>query len=417
MRTLASNSSTGQQSTGVDITGSILYWGMMNSGYGNGYTYGSYVRQLSGLSAACIPSADQTVGNLPSVSLTACPQTTFVSPLTAQVPYALTNGIPSGISSRLSTGIPAGFSSNGFSNHLSNGYSCKDSIGTNDALKNRLTNSFNSNMPCHRTIVSGEMSAASLPSAASVSPLPCLTMPRVSAATCQTQLETLAQPIPALSTVPFQAQKWILPDNTGWPAAHLQYMAMYQIPRWEKTTKCVKCESCGITLNSEAQARQHFTGKAHFRKLKAMGKPIPPEMARKIAPKTPRHYKISNLSSVSEDSEGPNLATMTESSCSTSFTIQNENGYNLGYAAASIIHTESELDPVSKAVYDNMLDKLPKKRKTPFPCVTCQTTFNSESQAEAHFSGSRHAKRAKTGDVSEDNDERLECADKSDNSP
>lgn len=37
------------------------------------------------------------------------------------------------------------------------------------------------------------------------------------------------------------------------------------LPRQNKT---VKCETCNITLNSEQQAQQHYSGKNHLKKMR-----------------------------------------------------------------------------------------------------------------------------------------------------
>ena len=55
----------------------------------------------------------------------------------------------------------------------------------------------------------------------------------------------------------------------------------------------------------------------------------------------------------------------------------------------------SKLDPVSQAVYDNIMGKLPTKRKLDIHCSVCDLTINSEVQADQHFKGARHAKRLK----------------------
>ena len=57
--------------------------------------------------------------------------------------------------------------------------------------------------------------------------------------------------------------------------------------------------------------------------------------------------------------------------------------------------TTPKLDPVSQAVYDNMLGRLPTKRKLEIPCSSCEMKFSSKVQAEQHFKGVRHAKRLK----------------------
>ena len=53
-----------------------------------------------------------------------------------------------------------------------------------------------------------------------------------------------------------------------------------------KVQEPVECEACGIKLNSDAQAQQHFSGKAHLKKLKKLGLPIPEEHQSKINSKS-----------------------------------------------------------------------------------------------------------------------------------
>lgn len=54
---------------------------------------------------------------------------------------------------------------------------------------------------------------------------------------------------------------------------------MPKLPRLkgEKINKSVKCEICNITLNSEVQAKQHYNGKNHLKKMKQMGMAVPGE--------------------------------------------------------------------------------------------------------------------------------------------
>jgi len=67
--------------------------------------------------------------------------------------------------------------------------------------------------------------------------------------------------------------------------------------------------------------------------------------------------------------------------------------------------SKAKLDPVSQAVYDNVLGKLPLKRKKEIPCVTCGLVFNSDAQASAHFAGSKHLKRQKASEEGEPGEE------------
>ncbi|KAJ8265545.1 hypothetical protein COCON_G00146440 [Conger conger] len=57
---------------------------------------------------------------------------------------------------------------------------------------------------------------------------------------------------------------------------------------------------------------------------------------------------------------------------------------------------EREMDPVQKAVINHTFGVPPVKTKRPvISCNVCQIRFNSESQAEAHYKGNRHARRVK----------------------
>ncbi|XP_065697525.1 zinc finger protein 385B isoform X2 [Patagioenas fasciata] len=54
------------------------------------------------------------------------------------------------------------------------------------------------------------------------------------------------------------------------------------------------------------------------------------------------------------------------------------------------------MDPVQKAVINHTFGvSLPPKKKQVISCNVCQLRFNSDSQAEAHYKGSKHAKKVK----------------------
>uniref|UniRef100_A0A8C2X099 Zinc finger protein 385A n=1 Tax=Cyclopterus lumpus TaxID=8103 RepID=A0A8C2X099_CYCLU len=56
----------------------------------------------------------------------------------------------------------------------------------------------------------------------------------------------------------------------------------------------------------------------------------------------------------------------------------------------------SEMDPVQKAVINHTFGvPLIKTKRPVISCNVCQIRFNSESQAEAHYKGNRHARRVK----------------------
>ncbi|XP_072308860.1 zinc finger protein 385A-like [Eucyclogobius newberryi] len=65
-------------------------------------------------------------------------------------------------------------------------------------------------------------------------------------------------------------------------------------------------------------------------------------------------------------------------------------------ASIGLFHNFSTMDPVQKAVMTHTFGPPLLKTKRPIiSCNVCQIRFNSESQAEAHYKGNRHARRVK----------------------
>uniref|UniRef100_H3AQP4 Zinc finger protein 385B n=1 Tax=Latimeria chalumnae TaxID=7897 RepID=H3AQP4_LATCH len=59
------------------------------------------------------------------------------------------------------------------------------------------------------------------------------------------------------------------------------------------------------------------------------------------------------------------------------------------------------MDPVQKAVINHTFGvSIPPKKKQVISCSACQLRFNSESQAEAHYKGSKHARKLKSMETS-----------------
>ncbi|KAM9785475.1 zinc finger protein 385A [Neosynchiropus ocellatus] len=62
----------------------------------------------------------------------------------------------------------------------------------------------------------------------------------------------------------------------------------------------------------------------------------------------------------------------------------------------SLFHNFNTMDPVQKAVINHTFGvPLIKTKRPVISCNVCQIRFNSESQAEAHYKGNRHARRVK----------------------
>ncbi|XP_007566168.1 PREDICTED: zinc finger protein 385A-like isoform X1 [Poecilia mexicana] len=65
-------------------------------------------------------------------------------------------------------------------------------------------------------------------------------------------------------------------------------------------------------------------------------------------------------------------------------------------AGIGLFHNFNAMDPVQKAVMTHTFGPPIVKTKRPIiSCNVCQIRFNSESQAEAHYKGNRHARRVK----------------------
>nr|XP_057910372.1 zinc finger protein 385A-like [Doryrhamphus excisus] len=65
-------------------------------------------------------------------------------------------------------------------------------------------------------------------------------------------------------------------------------------------------------------------------------------------------------------------------------------------ATVGVFHSFNTMDPVQKAVMTHTFGPPVLKTKRPIiSCNVCQIRFNSESQAEAHYKGNRHARRVK----------------------
>ncbi|XP_064652721.1 zinc finger protein 346-like isoform X2 [Lineus longissimus] len=116
----------------------------------------------------------------------------------------------------------------------------------------------------------------------------------------------------------------------------------------------VSCETCKLSLNSDQQLQQHLQGKAHLKQLtKLKNEATPP------TPPKPRQPPQQPGTSV------PNQ------------------------------DNSAKLDPVSQAIYDNAMGKLPKKRRVDIHCDICDITLTSEVHADSHFKGSKHLRKLK----------------------
>ncbi|XP_074071683.1 zinc finger protein 385B isoform X6 [Macrotis lagotis] len=70
-------------------------------------------------------------------------------------------------------------------------------------------------------------------------------------------------------------------------------------------------------------------------------------------------------------------------------------------SAVGLFPNFNTMDPVQKAVINHTFGvSIPPKKKQVISCNVCQLRFNSDSQAEAHYKGSKHAKKVKALEAS-----------------
>ncbi|XP_059559922.1 zinc finger protein 385B isoform X1 [Myotis daubentonii] len=156
------------------------------------------------------------------------------------------------------------------------------------------------------------------------------------------------------------------------------------------------CEVCNIQLNSAAQAQVHYNGKSHRKRVKQLsdGQPQPP--AQGAGPL---------LASPSATSTGSTCHTTTLPALVRTPTLMMQPSLDIkpfmsfpvdSSSAVGLFPNFNTMDPVQKAVINHTFGvSIPPKKKQVISCNVCQLRFNSDSQAEAHYKGSKHAKKVK----------------------
>ncbi|XP_069472190.1 zinc finger protein 385B isoform X2 [Ambystoma mexicanum] len=153
------------------------------------------------------------------------------------------------------------------------------------------------------------------------------------------------------------------------------------------------CEACNLQLNSAAQAQVHFNGKSHLRRVKQLnnGKPA--------ASPAPGTLLTSSTSAGSTCHSAPLPALVRTSTLmmQPSLEIKPFMPYTVDSSSAvGFFPNFNTMDPVQKAVINHTFGvSIPPRKKQVISCNVCQLRFNSDSQAEAHYKGSKHAKKLK----------------------
>ncbi|XP_035860376.1 zinc finger protein 385B isoform X4 [Sander lucioperca] len=180
------------------------------------------------------------------------------------------------------------------------------------------------------------------------------------------------------------------------------------------------CEVCNLQLTSAAQAQLHYNGRSHLRRVRqlqsretgqqaaagAQSRSLPQATGLSSQPAglTPTPGLSPSLSASSSTMAGggcgavggalPGLIGANGPSVMMkpflSFPVETT-------SPVGLFPNFNTMDPVQKAVINHTFGVtfIPRKKQV-ISCNVCQLRFNSDSQAEAHYRGSRHAKKLKS---------------------
>ncbi|XP_060113177.1 zinc finger protein 385B isoform X3 [Heteronotia binoei] len=165
----------------------------------------------------------------------------------------------------------------------------------------------------------------------------------------------------------------------------------YQLSK-EKKNIFSFCEVCNIQLNSAAQAQVHYNGKSHLKRVKQLNNGKLPASAT-----TGSLLANTGAGSTCHTTTLPTLVRTPTLMMQPSLDIKPFMSFPVdGSSAVGLFPNFNTMDPVQKAVINHTFGvSLPPKKKQVISCNVCQLRFNSDSQAEAHYKGSKHAKKVK----------------------
>ncbi|NXM71602.1 Z385B protein, partial [Serilophus lunatus] len=170
----------------------------------------------------------------------------------------------------------------------------------------------------------------------------------------------------------------------------------YQLSKEKKKILFSFCEVCNIQLNSAAQAQVHYNGKSHLKRVKQLnnGKlptsTAPGTLFASTSTGLPRGYCRGTTTL-------PTLVRTPTLMMQPSLDIKPFMSFPVDSSSAvGFFPNFNTMDPVQKAVINHTFGvSIPPKKKQVISCNVCQLRFNSDSQAEAHYKGSKHAKKVK----------------------
>ncbi|XP_066882500.1 zinc finger protein 385B isoform X1 [Kogia breviceps] len=158
------------------------------------------------------------------------------------------------------------------------------------------------------------------------------------------------------------------------------------------------CEVCNIQLNSAAQAQVHYNGKSHRKRVKQLSDGQPPPPAQGSGPTLASPSTYTSTGSTCHSTTLPALVRTPTLMMQPSLDIKPFMSFPVdsNSAAVGLFPNFNTMDPVQKAVINHTFGvSIPPKKKQVISCNVCQLRFNSDSQAEAHYKGSKHAKKVK----------------------
>ncbi|XP_077128716.1 zinc finger protein 385B isoform X1 [Ranitomeya variabilis] len=152
------------------------------------------------------------------------------------------------------------------------------------------------------------------------------------------------------------------------------------------------CEVCNIQLNSAAQAQIHYNGKSHLKRVKQLnnGK-LPTNTSSGSLLVSTTGGSTCHTTALPALVRTPSLVVQPSLDMKPFVSFPMENS-----PAVGLFPNFNTMDPVQKAVINHTFGvSIPPKKKQVISCNVCQLRFNSDSQAEAHYKGSKHAKKLK----------------------
>uniref|UniRef100_UPI0037E996D0 zinc finger protein 385B n=1 Tax=Semicossyphus pulcher TaxID=241346 RepID=UPI0037E996D0 len=196
-------------------------------------------------------------------------------------------------------------------------------------------------------------------------------------------------------------------------------LSVQQTPSTGQSGAYSLCEVCNLQLTSSAQAQLHYNGRSHLRRVRQLkagetGQQASGAQCRSLPQATGLSSQPAGLTPT--PGPGPGLSvptsTTTGSGCGAvggalpgligatgpsvmmkpflSFPVETT-------TPVGLFPNFNTMDPVQKAVINHTFGvTLVPKKKQVISCNVCQLRFNSDSQAEAHYRGSRHAKKLKS---------------------